>query len=256
MLGKEIAFDRSLSRLERLYIKIFGIPINGLRNRARRVLPLISNRYKRILDSGCGQGVFTFEIARRLPESTVTGLDIDKTLIERNRHIAEITGLKNCNFKYQDIAETPLEGQYDLVLSIDVLEHIVDDEKVLKKYYNALNPGGDMLLHVPAYYRHWFFFKWKVNFEVEGHVRPGYRMEDIVKKVEDAGFIILEKLYTYGWLETISNNISYVITGSKMKNKFLYAFVFPILLLISWSGRNSKPSQGAGILIKAGKRVS
>ena len=255
MLGKEIAFDRSLSRLERLYINIFGIPINGLRNRARRVLPLISNRYKKILDSGCGQGIFTFETARRLLKSTVTGLDINKTLIERNRYIAGITGLKNCNFKYQDIAEMPLEGQYDLILCIDVLEHIEDDVKVLKKYYYALDPGGDMLLHVPAYFRQWFFLKWKVNFEVEGHVRPGYTMEDIAKKVEDAGFIILEKLYTYGWLETISSNISYIITGSKMKNKYLYAFVFPIILLISWLGRNSKPAQGAGILIKAGKRV-
>lgn len=254
MLGKELSFDKSLSKSERLYIKIFGIPINGLRNRARRVLPFISDRYGNILDSGCGQGVFAFEIARRLPESTVTGVDSDKALVERNRRITEITGLKNCYFECRDIAETALNKQYDLILSIDTLEHVKDDEEVLKYYYTALKPGGDMLLHVPAYYRRWFFFKWKVNFEVEGHVRPGYTIEDIAKKTENAGFTIIERFYTYGWLETITNNISYLITGAGMKHKFLYAFVFPVLLFISWLGRNSKPSQGGGILIKAGKR--
>ncbi len=254
MLGKELAFDETLSKFEQLYIKLFGIPINGLRNRARRVLPLVFDKYKKILDSGCGQGVITFEIARRLPESTITGTDSNKLLVERNNHIAEIIGLKNCNFEYHDITEMPLYRQYDLVLSIDSLEHIEDDNKVLRNYYNALKHGGDMIIHVPAYNRRWFFFRLKINFEVEGHVRPGYTIEAIIKKVENAGFIILDNYYTYGWLETIANNISYLITGARMKNKFLYAFAFPILLLISWAGRNSKPVQGGGILIKAGKR--
>jgi hypothetical protein len=37
---------------------------------------------------------FSFEIARRLPDSLVTGVDIDKELIDRNRLIAEKLGLK------------------------------------------------------------------------------------------------------------------------------------------------------------------
>ncbi|MBT4484783.1 MAG: class I SAM-dependent methyltransferase [Candidatus Latescibacteria bacterium] len=253
MIGKELVHDESLSKLERLYIKVFGVPINGLRIRARRVLPHVTAGYKSILDSGCGQGIFTFEIARRFPGSSLTGIDINEELLKRNRRIAEIAGLKNCRFEFRDITEISTKEQYDLILSVDVLEHIEDDQNTLRCYYSALTSGGDLLLHVPAYMRRWFFFRWKVNFDVDGHFRAGYTMDDIVNKVKNAGFSIVEKYYTYGWLETVTNNISYLITGARMKNKYVYALVFPFLLGISYFGKNVKPAQGAGILIKARK---
>jgi hypothetical protein len=108
-------------------------------------------------------------------------------------------------------------------------------------------------LHVPGYYRRWFFFKWKVNFDVAGHVRPGYTKDEIEEKTKNAGFVILESYYTYGLLENFTNNISYLITGARMKNKFLYGLIFPLLLFVAYFGRNSRPARGAGVLIKARK---
>lgn len=246
-------YDGALSKFERFYIMLFGVPINGLRNRARRILPLISKKYKNIMDAGCGQGVFAFEIARRLPESSITGIDIETEFLERNRQIAEKIGLKNCHFEFQDITKMEIEEKYDLVLSVDNLEHIEDDDNALRNFYSVLIPNGELILHVPGYYRRWIFFRWKVNFDVKGHYRPGYTKEEIVKKVENTDFKIIESYYTYGWLETVTNNISYLITKARMKNKFLYSFIFPLLLFISYLGRNSKPSKGAGVLIIAKK---
>ena len=68
---------------------------------------------------------------------------------------------------------------------------------------------------------------------------------------DDAGFEIREIRYTYGWLETVTNNISYWITRAEMKNKMLYALVFPLLNLLSYLGRNSRPTKGAGVLAVA-----
>ena len=254
MIGNILASDTSLSTLERLYIRLFGVPINGLRIRARRILPYLVPKYHRILDAGCGQGVFTFEAARRLPASLVTGMDANSGLIERNRRIADAAGLSNCRFECGDIAAIPADSRYDLILSIDVLEHIEDDIGVLTGYYRALEPQGELLLHVPGYYRRWPLFSWRVNFEVEGHCRPGYTMDDITGKVEGAGFAVIERYHTYGWLETMTNNISYAITGAKMKRKGLYTLVFPILLFISYFGRNSRPERGAGVFIHARKQ--
>jgi len=79
-----------------------------------------------------------------------------------------------------------------------------------------------------------------MNFHVNGHYRPGYIKEDIVTKVENAGFKINEVFYTYGWLETITNNISYLITGAEMRNKILYAIVFPFLNFVFVFGKGSK----------------
>lgn len=252
-IGRDLIYDESLSKVERLYIWFLGAPINGLRIRARRILPLISDKYKRILDAGCGPGIFTFEIARRLPQSQVVGMDVDATLVDKNTYIVKKTGLKNCCFQNIDINTMPLDSQYDLILCVDNLEHIEDDQKALKNFYCALQYGGDLLLHVPAYWRRWLFFRWAVNFDVDGHVRPGYPKEEIKEKIELAGFKIKVIYYTYGWLETVTNNISYLITRARMQNKILYALIFPFLNVISFLGRNSKPKRGAGVLVLARK---
>jgi SAM-dependent methyltransferase len=253
MIGKIAKFDNTLSRAEKLYISIFGIPINGLRIRARRVLPLITDKYKSVMDAGCGPGIFTFEIARKLPKSLVTGIDIDKEQLKINEQISQNIGIKNCIFEYQDICKMEITNRFDLVLAVDNLEHIENDIDALKRFYNALMPDGEIIIHVPGYYRRWLFFEWNINFKVEGHFRPGYTKEEIIEKVEKAGFSINDAYYTYGWLETITNNISYWITGARMKNKMLYAFVFPFLLFISYFGKNSKPKKGAGVLVIAKK---
>ena len=72
-------------------------------------------------------------------------------------------------------------------------------------------------------------------------------------KLIKTGFQILDSHYTYGYLETVANNISYFITGAEMKHKVLYAFVFPFLLAVSWFGQFSKPKWGAGVLAIAKK---
>lgn len=254
-IGRELVHDDSLSFLERLYIWLLGVPINGLRIRARRILPLITQKYRHILDAGCGPGIFTFELARRLPSSRIVGIDVDAKLVEKNKRIVEKIGRKNCFFEVEDILTMSREGRYDLILCVDNLEHIEDDRKALKKFYRGLKYGGDLLVHVPAYYRRWLFFRWAVNFDVDGHFRPGYTREQIQEKIESAGFKIKEIYYTYGWLETVTNNISYLITKARMKNKYIYALVFPILLGISYFGRNSRPIQGAGILVVAEKSI-
>ena len=83
----------------------------------------------------------------------------------------------------------------------------------------ALRPGGTLVAHVPGYERRWFFFGRRVNFDVPGHVRPGYRAHELVGKFTKAGFDVKSNQYTYGALETITNNISYVITGADQRNK-------------------------------------
>ena len=95
---------------------------------------------------------------------------------------------------------------------------------------HALRPGGRLVVHVPGYERRWILFGRRVNFDVPGHVRPGYRAEELVAKLQDAGFQVTTYQYTYGMLETFTNNISYLITGADQRRKLPYAVVFPLLL--------------------------
>jgi hypothetical protein len=105
--------------------------------------------------------------------------------------------------------------------------------------------------HVPGYERRWILFGRRVNFDVPGHVRPGYKAEDLVRKLGEAGFQVTAHQYTYGAVETFTNNISYLITGADQRRKLEYAAVFPVLLAVSWLGKYSRPRWGAGVLAVA-----
>jgi len=121
----------------------------------------------------------------------------------------------------------------------------------MRTLLQALHPGGRLVVHVPGYERRWILFGRRVNFDVPGHVRPGYRAGELMSKLRDAGFEVTSQGYTYGMLETFTNNISYLITGADQRRKLSYAAVFPLLLAVSYLGKSSRPSWGAGVLAVA-----
>jgi SAM-dependent methyltransferase len=246
-----LSLDPGRSRFERLYAGILGAPANGLRIRLRRVLPATHGRFQNILDAGCGSGVFTFELAKRHPEAQVLGVELEPDLVDRGNEIARRAGLTNCRFEQGDVTKLDLGGTFDLVLSVDNLEHVEDDVGAMRALLSALSPGGRLVVHVPGYERRWLVFGRRVNFDVPGHVRPGYRAEELVGKLRDAGFEVAGHQYTYGLLETFTNNISYLISGADQRNKVVYAAVFPVLLGLSWFGQFSRPRCGAGVLAAA-----
>lgn len=252
--GKILALDPGLTRLERFYIKMFGAPINGLRIRLRRIIPAIPKNPGKVLDAGCGRGAFSFTLAQLFPQAEIVGVDMDSQQLSTNEKIAEYARLENVDFQEADVTKLPFNNEFDTVLSVDNLEHVEDDEVAIGALLKSLKKGGTLVVHVPAYERRWFFFKFQTNFDVPGHFRPGYRKNDIENKLLKFGVTITKSQYTYGFAENLSNNISYAITKAEAKNKVLYALCFPLINFLAWMGRNGIPVKGAGILIVANKK--
>jgi SAM-dependent methyltransferase len=249
--GCELSLDPGRSRFERLYARLLGAPANGLRIRLRRVLPATDGNHRTILDAGCGPGVFSFELAKRHPRAEVLGIELEPDLVERANDVAQRAGLANCRFEKGDVTQLDFDRAFDLVVSVDNLEHVEDDVAAMKTLRRALRPGANLVVHVPGYERRWLLFGRRVNFDVPGHVRPGYRAPELADKLGQAGFEVVDQRYTYGALETLTNNISYLISGADQRNKALYAVVFPVLLAVSYLGKFSSPAWGAGVLVTA-----
>ena len=182
------------------------------------------------------------------------GIDHDTKEIENCRAISQRAQIENAAFEVADLQSLTCSDRFDLIVCVDILEHIENDIQALHTLFRALAPGGTLLLHVPALYRRYPVFKKRVNFDVPGHVRPGYAQEEIVTKVQAAGFTVEAHGYTYGFLETVVNNISYMITGAQKKNRALYGLAFPALNLIGWLGRHATPLHlGAGVFVRGAK---
>lgn len=257
ILGFEQIYNPNYSVIEKLYIAIFGMPIIGLRIRARNVFSLIptDKLYRNILDAGSGPGVFSFELARRFPAANVLGVDLQSKSIKACKKIAEKISCKNVRFSQIAVEEINASNSFDLIICIDILEHVVDDDGFLSKLSDYLTPNGVLILHVPALYRRYPVWKKSLNFDVESHIRPGYEKEPLKEKVKKCELFIMNSGYTYGFFETLANNISYMITHAKMERKILYSMIFPFLNLLSIFGAKARPKTlGAGIYIVAKKQ--
>src|SRR5689334_15108010 len=130
--GRELSLDASRSKFERAYAWFLGAPANGLRIRLRRVLPATDGSYARILDAGCGQGVFSMELAKRHPEAQVVGVELEPVLVERANAMARRAGLRNCHFEQGDVTKLDFDDQFDLVVSVDNFEHVEDDVTAMR----------------------------------------------------------------------------------------------------------------------------
>ena len=251
--GRELYFDSRLGLLGRWYCRLLGVPIVGLRIRIRRLRQILPERASRVLDAGCGRGVISRYLSQRYPDAQIDAVDADPKAQTANREISTRSGFENCDYIDADLTTFSRADCYDLIVSVDNLEHVLDDRQVIRNFFESLRTNGNLVVHVPHFYRRWPVLAWTVNFDVPGHVRPGYHLAQLVERVEQAGFTINDKGFSYGFLENLANNISYIISGAEEKNRAVYALSFPFLNLVAWLGSFSSPQFGAGAWIVASK---
>ncbi len=114
----------------------------GQERRLKMILASAEERIRgRILENGCGVGVY----AERLAQfgGQVIGLEIElERAIEARQRIA---GIVNAAGEQQ-----PFPAQcFDLILSHEVLEHVLDDRRAVEEMARLLRPGGRMVVFVP-----------------------------------------------------------------------------------------------------------
>ncbi len=96
-----------------------------------------------ILDLGCGGGLIC-EPLRRLG-SNITGIDFVKDNIKIAKNHAKISNL-DIKYIFQDLSEIKLKKKYDVILLLEVIEHLEDWEEILKKTKNSLKPNGLIII--------------------------------------------------------------------------------------------------------------
>jgi 2-polyprenyl-6-hydroxyphenyl methylase / 3-demethylubiquinone-9 3-methyltransferase len=99
---------------------------------------------KSALDVGCGAGLFDEPLARLGAE--VTAIDAAAELIEAAKAHAAGQGLA---IDYRHAAVEDIGGSFDLVTSMEVIEHVADPQAFLKSLSARLAPGGLLVLSTP-----------------------------------------------------------------------------------------------------------
>ena len=96
-----------------------------------------------ILDSGCGPGSITCDIAERIPNGSVVGIDADETQVMIARDFAKTRGVQNEEFRSASAYSMPFRSNsFDAVFSHALLEHLREPDSAIGEFLRVLKPGG------------------------------------------------------------------------------------------------------------------
>jgi len=136
---------------------------------------------KTVFEAGCGTGFALSGIQQSFPNIKVSGAD----LFARGLEFAAGRLSPGTELYQMDAARIPFKDEFDVVCSLDSLEHIKDDEGALRGMFEAVRPGGGLVCSVPQHPWLWSEFD-----EQSRHERR-YAARELKQKVERAGFSVV-----------------------------------------------------------------
>lgn len=216
----------------------------------------------RILDAGSGFGQYTFWLSGVSPHWIIEAIDVKEEQIADCTDFFSRISRKNVSFENADLTEFIRKDAYRLILSVDVMEHIEEDEKVFRNFYASLVPGGMLLVSTPSdqggsdVHDHG-----SESSFIDEHVRDGYNIADICEKLGRAGFSRTEARYQYGKPGQLGWRLSMkwpilMLNASKLffiLLPFYYLVTFPVTLVCNRLDVARNHSTGTGLIVKAWK---
>jgi SAM-dependent methyltransferase len=176
VLGRQLAaYDGGLGlfRLAHLLQALGGLPI-----------PV-----RRVISIGSGSGLHERVLARLFPAASVIGLDL--------RAPSPAVEPRNLTFHTGDLLDPAfLRGvsPADFVFSIECIEHIEQDSAVMTSVARLVRPGGVLYVQVPFATTRDLVDRSVVEreWQVHGHVRPGYTARDLYGHCVNNGLRVLK----------------------------------------------------------------
>lgn len=216
-----------------------------------------------ILDAGSGFGQYSYRMAKLSNQNSILGVDVkEEQIADCNNFFSKLGFSKRVRFEKQDLTTFVKPDCFDLILSVDVMEHILEDEQVFSNFNQSLVKGGMLLISTPSdlggsdsdvhddSHAHGF---------IDEHVRDGYNKADIEQKLRKAGFSSIEVKYTYG----IPGHISWILSmkvpimslnATKLLFillPFYYVAIFPFCLILNMFDLYLEHKKGTGLMVSA-----
>lgn len=182
-----------------------------------RILPAGMPPGARGLDLGCAKGTFSWLLRSR--GGVWVSADLDMANLTATR---DLVGASVCRVDYRRLPFA--DGTFDLVSVLDFLEHVQEDDRCLEELSRTLKAGGTFLLSAPATGR--FFLANRLRRLAGmtpadyGHVREGYRLEDLAARLEALGFRVTRRAtYSRFFTEFLELLLNVYYVRKKRRNR-------------------------------------
>jgi SAM-dependent methyltransferase len=216
-----------------------------------------------ILDAGSGFGQYDYFLVSLKKNFNILGVDVKMEQIDDCNAFFKRIGKNNIRFEYCDLTNFTHPQAYDLILSVDVMEHIAEDVQVFRNFHASLRDGGMLIISTPSDQGGSDVHDHDETSFIEEHVRDGYNIQEIQEKLKTAGFSRTEARYQYGKPGQLSWKLSmkYPIQALGATKLFFlllpfyYLLTFPLCLLLNYLDVRMKHPSGTGLIVKAWKQV-
>ncbi|MCE2773030.1 MAG: class I SAM-dependent methyltransferase [Bacteroidetes bacterium] len=215
----------------------------------------------KILDAGSGYGQHSYYLAGMNPKWEILAVDVKQEQVEDCNKFFQQVDRTNVKFEVADLTKFDMPERFDMALSVDVMEHILEDVAVFENICKSLKPGGMLLVSTPSDQGGSDVHDDGESSFIEEHVRDGYNIKEIEDKMKKAGFSKVEALYSYGTPGKISWRLSMkwpiqMVGASKIFLILLplyFLITYPFAYLLNWMDVSSKHATGTGLIVKAWK---
>ena len=232
-----------------------------VRRELRNIRKLFDENEISIYDAGTGYSQYSYYMATRLKPNNIYAIDVKEDWIKNSKIFFESRKLNNVSFGIEDLTKINHSNRFNLILCVDVMEHIEDDVKVFQNFYNALKSGGYLIINTPSVYGGSDAHEDEDESFIGEHARVGYSFEDLEGKLNPIGFSIYRKRFSYGeWgVRAWRLGIKYpmlLLNASKiffLILPFYYLITLPFTLLMMYVDYSENNKIGAGINLIAKK---
>jgi SAM-dependent methyltransferase len=213
-----------------------------------------------ILDAGSGFGQYSYHMSKFSDKNCLLGVDVKCDQVTECNEFFRAIGKHNVLFKVEDLTKFKKDNSFDLVLCVDVMEHILEDVDVFTHFHRSMKAGAMLLISTPS-------DQGGSNADEHGesfigeHVRDGYPVEEMREKLKKAGFDKAEILYSYGAPGKIAWKLSMKYPMSMLNATklffvilpFYYIVTYPFAYILNWVDTYSTHKTGTGLIVKAWK---
>ena len=231
----------------------------------RRELKKIRNTFGEkkinIYDAGSGYGQYTYFMSKKLQPCEIYSVDVKTDWINDCREFFSSQKISNVAFEVEDLTNIKHTDKFDLIVCVDVMEHILEDEQVFRNYSASLKSGGMLVISTPSDKGGSDVHGDDQQSFIEEHVRDGYNIDDIKAKLLRNGFSRAEAKYSYGTPGKISWRLSmkYPISALGYTKAFFvvlpfyYLLFYPVCFVLNYFDVNMTHPTGTGLIVKAWK---
>lgn len=166
-----------------------------------------------LIDVGCGNGYTTSLSAFKGYQSL--GISHSQADLDFAQWFAATLKLKNASFLKGDIRyldQLPKDQEkFEVVLCLEVIEHLINDQKLLKDIGNLMSAGARLILTTPNRNYKPLYGDTVSNKEDGNHVRWGYTFEELETLCQKAHLKIIEKEYFGGFVAQMLTNLCRIL---------------------------------------------